>query len=436
MRLSSAGDERTDTDAISSNKICSLDHGAAHGASSYVSKNNTTARREADQLFEDFLTAYRLGKSPRREEFLARCPEPERDRLGDAIAGFLFTYENYYAGRVREEAVQSAMERLQKVRRRKQALAEARARADAESWERMVTQPLLRLSTVLYPNITTTTMNRQGVGIIHRTVTGTTNPGLDKDTQRYIDSFTCGEAERLLSRVGVTSTPVPLYSIAEQLCLLVRETPMQDIEGCLVTNGDTGGILLNSLSESRRKRFTLAHEIGHYTLHRSSQYQFSDKESEIINPNSRLEIEANSFASYLLLPPTLLPKTFGRDIPSFRDVDTVSEQFDVSILAVLKRLVSQSDYRTTLISFGNGRREWFNFSPEVEGFNRVVSQVPLGSAAAALIDENATDTYTRDVPANVWFVDGQFVNEGIILTEESRRFSTGHIYTLLSVIEK
>ena len=44
-----------------------------------------------------------------------------------------------------------------------------------------------------------------------------------------------------------------------------------------------------------------AHELGHAVLHSSSEYQFLIDNTKILR-RSRLEDEANLFASYLLIP--------------------------------------------------------------------------------------------------------------------------------------
>lgn len=55
-----------------------------------------------------------------------------------------------------------------------------------------------------------------------------------------------------------------------------------------------------------RKRFTMAHEIGHYILHSDSDhkrhYRKTFYRSDILKPSAKPEIEANYFAGYLLVP--------------------------------------------------------------------------------------------------------------------------------------
>ena len=104
---------------------------------------------------------------------------------------------------------------------------------------------------------------------------------------------------------------------------------------------------LNVDENLQRKRFTLAHELGHYMLH-SSYFHVSnedvDPELALVSPqkHSRLEYQANVFASYLLLPPStfldyvnqLLIKYYGRSISQiFVDNQSVNWKLFNGVLA-------------------------------------------------------------------------------------------------------
>ncbi len=64
-------------------------------------------------------------------------------------------------------------------------------------------------------------------------------------------------------------------------------------------------IYVNSLEPKQRQRFTIAHEIGHIILHEkingSNNRETRDKDL-MVQSNSIEEIEANIFASHLLMP--------------------------------------------------------------------------------------------------------------------------------------
>jgi Zn-dependent peptidase ImmA (M78 family) len=81
-------------------------------------------------------------------------------------------------------------------------------------------------------------------------------------------------------------------------------------------------ILYNSATPSEgRKRFTIAHEFGHYILHRHQQDNFEcgDDDIETGDNNERdIEAEADLFASTLLMPLDDFPAPGGRPADQLR----------------------------------------------------------------------------------------------------------------------
>ncbi len=89
-------------------------------------------------------------------------------------------------------------------------------------------------------------------------------------------------------------------------------------------------IYLPHMTSSRRDRFTIAHELGHYFLHylhpkREAAASFGRGERDVI------ETQANVFASSLLMPTEEFKKAWTRHSGNARAVAT---QFDVSPVAV------------------------------------------------------------------------------------------------------
>jgi len=107
----------------------------------------------------------------------------------------------------------------------------------------------------------------------------------------------------------------------DEICLFLKEVYSLDVlETDDMEDGVLGQITFSPLvikidkghENEARKRFTLAHEIGHFLLGHS-EYMLSEKCHKsllnIENPNDigirdvmRMEWQANQFASYLLLP--------------------------------------------------------------------------------------------------------------------------------------
>jgi hypothetical protein len=83
-------------------------------------------------------------------------------------------------------------------------------------------------------------------------------------------------------------------------------------EGSLVRNPHDAaewGILYNGRASPERRRFTIAHELGHFILHRNTQSRFNcDKDSVYAGHETLrlIEREADDFASNLLMPGDVL----------------------------------------------------------------------------------------------------------------------------------
>jgi hypothetical protein len=161
------------------------------------------------------------------------------------------------------------------------------------------------------------------------------------------------------------SLPVPIEEIADShLGLLVTESgdiaaehPELDADGQRISGAlipERAEILLDRGEAARwprRRRYTIAHEIGHWELHRGGEDAFcrSGEIAPVETLTGRtkmheptvtaeggdrdIEWEANVFAGALLMPPWLVRKVWDRE----RSVEALAETFDVSLSAVSPR---------------------------------------------------------------------------------------------------
>jgi len=94
-----------------------------------------------------------------------------------------------------------------------------------------------------------------------------------------------------------------LDQIAVQLGLTIVEVDSQSFEGALLRSSrDLSGRILvrRGIRESGRRRFTIAHEIGHYILHEDHQIPCSPRVIEGWKEGQpKPEREADTFASEL-----------------------------------------------------------------------------------------------------------------------------------------
>lgn len=139
------------------------------------------------------------------------------------------------------------------------------------------------------------------------------------------------------------TAPVNVVGLANALGIKVwesRDLPTE-ISGKLVKSKRRGGksgyaIFLNTFEGKARKRFTVAHEIGHFLLHRN--YIGNGISDNTLYRSSALsnskESEANGFAAELLMP----MKEVKRLRNELHTIPEVAQRLGVSELALRIRL--------------------------------------------------------------------------------------------------
>ena len=110
--------------------------------------------------------------------------------------------------------------------------------------------------------------------------------------------------------------PVPVESIAADLLGLYVEEAELDCSGLLVPARRR--VVVNAGESAPRRRFTLAHEVGHWVCqvlegHRAPTYCRDVDVSEAAD--RQLEREANVFAAELLMPEPMVRDTWSGSIP-------------------------------------------------------------------------------------------------------------------------
>ncbi len=97
---------------------------------------------------------------------------------------------------------------------------------------------------------------------------------------------------------------ITLYSDTK-LIQLFKEDVLQG-DGFVLRNGDETQVFINDKIHNRnRRRFTLAHELGHALLGHSLD-EIHYRNSEIDSQTDAQEVEANVFARDILMPATVL----------------------------------------------------------------------------------------------------------------------------------
>jgi Zn-dependent peptidase ImmA (M78 family) len=156
------------------------------------------------------------------------------------------------------------------------------------------------------------------------------------------------EASRLLTEYlpNLARPPVPVSDLAERLNIKVVTTPLQNgVSGALIKDGGKCFIAVNSEHHRNRRRFTIAHEIGHYSLehglddHVDREFTVLMRDENSSTAENSLEIAANQFAAALLMPKDLVFRDFAR-LGRFDDeaIQRLALKYQVSEFAFQLRL--------------------------------------------------------------------------------------------------
>ena len=165
------------------------------------------------------------------------------------------------------------------------------------------------------------------------------------------------EAQRILSELQITKITIPVERVAKKLGAKIRYSPMdnEDLSGMVFIKDGIPIIGINSLHHPNRQRFTIAHEIGHLVLHRKiiengvhvdTTFFGLKRDQKSIEVNDTLEIEANNFASELLIPADLIEGVIDSlvgdqviDIETSEILEQLATKFKVSRDAMQYRLM-------------------------------------------------------------------------------------------------
>ena len=155
------------------------------------------------------------------------------------------------------------------------------------------------------------------------------------------------QAENLVRKAGITKIPVPVEAVAKYLNIKVDEADLgEDCSGILIRDGDSAVIGVHADHHEHRQRFTIAHEIAHYKLHRGEAYiehlHIDLRAKDFGSGTQQEEDEANRFAGALLMPADQVRKAFAeqRVDPSRDDeIPEMAKRFKVSVQAMTKRLM-------------------------------------------------------------------------------------------------
>lgn len=246
---------------------------------------------------------------------------------------------------------------------------------------------------------------------------------------------------------GADRFPVNIKKIALELTPEFNRDPIVAVNGGSMGNSVDGMLIKHDTKEEwaiffntdvthpGRTSFTLAHELGHYMIHRHrhSTGKFECSKRDMLSENDgdeNIEQEANIFAASLLMPNhDFRSQTDGTPF-SFDLMDHCAHRYGVSRTAAILKWLDLTKHRAVAILSEDGGMHWAKSSNNAYRSGRYYAtrqtfcEVPPESNAAL-------EQYSYDARDGVRHASGIWFDEEVI---EHSIFSEEHCKTLTVLI--
>lgn len=148
------------------------------------------------------------------------------------------------------------------------------------------------------------------------------------------------DLRQLAEKHNISLYPLDIEALTAKLGIVIlKEDGEEDFSGCIEQRSDGRFYLsVNKYHNIRRQRFTIAHELGHYILHRNRLNEIGRETILMREPAAltQVEREANDFASELLIPKAVIDAQISRGMNQIEDL---ADFFQVSVPALKYRAI-------------------------------------------------------------------------------------------------
>lgn len=236
------------------------------------------------------------------------------------------------------------------------------------------------------------------------------------------------KAREIASRYGFDPKTIPLELFAWHVYKAVIEE--KDTTSCAarVVRGKKASVIaVQRGSNEGRKRFSIAHEIGHIALHPAINQVALCSNADIFKYSKARpqEREANIFATELLMPESFFGPLCEENDPTLGLITEASDEFKVSIMAAARRVMELTPEPCAIVISEGQTIKW---SFRSRAFRHELRSGRLDSASHAMrltMDNVGGTLPSSEIPASCWLArPGQscefFWEESMILGQWGR----------------
>jgi Zn-dependent peptidase ImmA (M78 family) len=179
---------------------------------------------------------------------------------------------------------------------------------------------------------------------------------------------------------------------------LVREVLLENCDGRMVMKNGHAIVSIDSGIEfPQKKRFVLAHELGHMLLHANKEASFTDDyETLEAYKKGKQEAEAYAFASELLMPQRkfqehCFKKKFSPDL-----IRSLSDRFNTSITSVAYRFVEFGNHPIALFYSKDSKVQYWKKSNDFKVWVPEINKLNVPSDSVANEFYTSGKIYSKD----------------------------------------
>jgi hypothetical protein len=213
-------------------------------------------------------------------------------------------------------------------------------------------------------------------------------------------------AEQVIEELWITSAAdLDVEAIAFDQGIEVRYEPLNGCEATLVGYGAKAIATIRRSPSRGRERFSIAHETGHWLLHRGKSFRCRvDDIVQNYSSEAALEKEADQFASHLLMPTAILrPIIKSLAKPTLKDLQRVADDFDVSLQAMSIRLAALDTLPVIVACYSKAGLKWQSRAAHVPSKWRLKRTLDEDSFAYDILSGQTESNKGGKQSADAWF---------------------------------
>lgn len=239
-------------------------------------------------------------------------------------------------------------------------------------------------------------------------------------------------ARRQLAELRIESIQeIVVEEIAALRRLFVVEGELNGAEGRSVTHEGAGIIRIHpDVVEPARRRFVIAHEIGHCVMHKTGSLKSCGGGDLFRYDEGNREAEANWFAAELLMPAMLFRPFCDAPAPTFEVIRDAARTCQTTLTATSIRFVQLSPERCSLVWSEDNRVKWSVPSPDFPGWIAKGRTLSRFSHASDVFQRKPIPLGPQPVPQHAW-LDREVAGGSDILEETLAFGRLGAALTLL-----